>query len=128
MCTKTQVFGGSLLNFNSPRRRQNPQEMFSPMRYYSIQKYFIRNVNICNINITITRLVCVAQRCEDTVEKKQVNSGVLNYVFLEGLQQPKKSPKNPRNPFFDALLMSNFQSFAAGAAEPRTVFFPFARF
>ena len=39
----------------------------------------------------------VARRCDDTVDKKQVNSCVLNNFFLEGVEQPKISPKNPGN-------------------------------
>jgi len=63
----------------------------------------------------------VARRCDDTVaiEKKRVNSCVLKHLFLEGDQEPKKSPKNPGNALSDALLMSRFQNFAADAASAR---------
>jgi len=33
--------------------------------------------------------------------------------FFEGVEQPKKSPKNPGNAVSDALLMQRFQNFAA---------------
>jgi len=39
-----------------------------------------------------------------------------NTFFLEGGQQPKKSPIIPKNAFSGALLISRFQIFAAGAA------------
>ena len=59
----------------------------------------------------------VARRCDDTVDKKQVNSCILKHLFLEGVEQPKISPKNPGNAFSDALLMSRFQNFVADAAK-----------
>ena len=37
--------------------------------------------------------------------------------LLEGVQQPKKSPKKHGNALTDALLMSHFKNFAAGAAR-----------
>jgi len=36
---------------------------------------------------------------------------------LEGVEQPKKSPKNPGNALSDALLISRFQNFAADATK-----------
>jgi len=59
----------------------------------------------------------VARRCDDTVDKKRVNSCVLKHLFLEGVEQPKISPKKPGNALSDALLMSRFQNFAADAAK-----------
>jgi len=59
----------------------------------------------------------VARRCDDTVDKKRVNSCELKHLFLEGVEQPKISPKNPRNAHSDALLMSRFQNFTADAAK-----------
>jgi len=59
----------------------------------------------------------VARRCDDTVDKKRVNSSVLKHLFLERVEQPKILPKNPDNAFSDALLMSCFQNFAADAAK-----------
>jgi len=59
----------------------------------------------------------MARRCDDTVDKKQVNSAVLKHLILERVEQPKISPKNPGNAFSDALLMSCFQNFAADAAK-----------
>jgi len=50
----------------------------------------------------------VARRCDYTVDKKRVNSCVLKHLFLEGVEQPKTLPKNPRNALSDALLMSLF--------------------
>jgi len=38
-------------------------------------------------------------------------------ILLEGVEQPKKSPKPPGNALSDALLMSRFQNFAADAAN-----------
>jgi len=55
----------------------------------------------------------VTRRCDDTVDKKRVNSCVLKYFFLEGAEQPEKSPKIPENAFSNALLISRFQYFAA---------------
>jgi len=57
------------------------------------------------------------RRCDDTVDKKRVNSCVLKHFFLERVEQPKISPKKPGNAFSDALLMSRFQKFAADAAK-----------
>ena len=57
----------------------------------------------------------VAHRCDYTVDKKRVNSCVLQHLFLEGVEQPKISPNKPGNAFSDALLMSRFQNFAAEA-------------
>jgi len=37
----------------------------------------------------------MVRRCNDTVDKKRVNSCVLNQLFLEGVEHPKISPKNP---------------------------------
>ena len=61
----------------------------------------------------------VARRCDDTVDKKQVNSCVLKHLFLEGVEQPKISPKNPGNALSDALLMSRFENFADDTAKKR---------
>ena len=58
----------------------------------------------------------VVRRCDDTVDKKRVNSSVLKHLFLERFEQPKISPKNPGNALSDALLMSCFQNFVADAA------------
>ena len=38
---------------------------------------------------------------------------------MEGVEQPKISPKKPRNALSDALLMSRFQNFAADAAKKK---------
>jgi len=68
---------------------------------------------------------CVARRCDNIVDKKRVNSCVLKHLFLEGVEQPKISPKNPGNAFSDALLMSRFQKIDAAARKQtalRTVF------
>jgi len=50
----------------------------------------------------------VAHRCDYTVDKKRVNSCVLQHLFLEGVEQPKISPKKPGNALSNALLMSRF--------------------
>jgi len=42
---------------------------------------------------------------------------IIKHLFLERLEQPFKSPKNPGNALSDALLMSHLQNFAAGAAK-----------
>jgi len=62
----------------------------------------------------------VARRCDDTVDKKRVDSCVPKHLFLEGVEQPKISPKTPGNAFSDALLLSRFQNFAADAAKKKT--------
>jgi len=64
----------------------------------------------------------VARRCDYTVDKKRVNSCVLKHLFLEGVEQPKISPKKPRNALSDALLMSRFQNIAADAATKKNGF------
>jgi len=61
----------------------------------------------------------VARRCDDTVDKKRVNSCVLKHLFLEGVEKLKISPKKPGNALSDALLMSRFQNFAADAAKKK---------
>jgi len=67
----------------------------------------------------------VARRCDDTVDKKRVNSCVLKQLFSEGVEQPKILPKKPGNALSDALLISRFQNFAADAAKKQQ---PSARF
>jgi len=59
----------------------------------------------------------VARRCDDTVDKKRVNSCVLKHLFLEGVELSKISPKTPGNALSDALLMARFQNFAADATK-----------
>ena len=59
----------------------------------------------------------VARRCDDTVDKKRVNSTVLKHLFLERVEQPKISTKKPGNALSDALLISCFHNFAADAAQ-----------
>jgi len=61
----------------------------------------------------------VARRCDYTVDTKRVNSCVLKHLFLEGVEQPKISPKEPRNALSDALLTSRLQNFAADAAKTK---------
>jgi len=58
----------------------------------------------------------VTRRCENIVAKKRLNSCALEYLFLEGVEQPNKSPKNTGNAFSGALLMSRFQKIASYAA------------
>jgi len=59
----------------------------------------------------------MARRCDYIIDKKLVNSCVVKRLFLEGIEQPNKSPKNPVNALSDALLMSRFQNFAADATK-----------
>jgi len=47
----------------------------------------------------------VVQRCDDTVDKKRVNSCVLKHLLLETVEQPKILPKKTENALSDALLM-----------------------
>ena len=56
----------------------------------------------------------VVRRCDDTVDKKRVNSFIpkLEHLLLEEVEQPKLSPKKPGNALSDALLMSRSQNFA----------------
>jgi len=73
----------------------------------------------------------VARRCDDTVDKKRVNSCVLKHLFGEGWSWATKNiAQKPKNAFSDALLMSRFQNFAADAANKktalRTVFWNYA--
>jgi len=63
----------------------------------------------------------MARPCDNTVDGKRVNPCVLKHLFLEGLEQPKISQTKPGNAFFDALLMSCFQNFAADAAKNTTL-------
>jgi len=51
----------------------------------------------------------VTRRCDDTVDKKRVNSCVLKYIFLEGVEQQQKSQKKPRKALSDALLKCTLQ-------------------
>ena len=67
----------------------------------------------------------VARRCDNTVDKKRVNSSVPKHLILERVEQPKISPKNPGNAFSDVLLMSCFQNFAADAAKTKMRFAQF---
>jgi len=62
----------------------------------------------------------VARRCDYTVDKKRLNPCVLKHLFLEGVEQPKISPK-PGNTLSDALLMSRFRNFEADTAKYKTV-------
>jgi len=62
----------------------------------------------------------VARRCDNTVDKFRVNSCVLKHLVLEGVEQPKISPKKPGNAFSDAILMWRFQNFAADVAKKKT--------
>jgi len=64
----------------------------------------------------------VVQRCDDTVDKKRVNFCVMKHLFFQRAEQPKISPRKPRNVLSDALLMSCFQNFAADAAKKNSVF------
>jgi len=57
------------------------------------------------------------RRCDDTIDKKRVNSCVLKHLFLERVEEPKITSKNPGNSSSNALLMSCFQKFAADAAK-----------
>jgi len=62
-------------------------------------------VNSWGVNSTVTKYSdyffwkdtseCVARRCDDTVDRKRVNSCVLKHLFLEIVEQPKEWPKNP---------------------------------
>jgi len=63
----------------------------------------------------------IARRCDDTVDKKRVNSCVLKHLFWRELSNQKYRQKNPGNALSDALLMSCFQIFApdAGKKKPR---------
>jgi len=53
----------------------------------------------------------VARRCDDTVDKKRVNSCVLKHLSLERFEQPKISPKKPGNALSDALLKRVLKEF-----------------
>jgi len=53
----------------------------------------------------------VARRCDYTVDTKRVGSCVLKHLFLEGVEQPKISPKTPRNALSNAQLITRFQIF-----------------
>jgi len=69
------------------------------------------------------------RRCDYTVDKKRVNSCVLKHLFLEGVEQPKISPKNPGNALSGALLMSRFQNLPKKNHTPQSFLKPrFARF
>jgi len=72
-----------------------------------------------NINVTITRLFSlrVTRRCDNTVDKKRVNSCVLKHLFSEGVQQPKKSPKRTLKCCLRRATHVAFPNFAAAAAQ-----------
>jgi len=66
----------------------------------------------------------VATSCRQEVAtrnpwQERVNYCVLKHLFLEGVEQPKISPKRPGNALSDALLMSRFQNCAADAAKKK---------
>jgi len=69
----------------------------------------------------------VAWRRDVTVDKKRMNSCALKHLCLEGLEQPKISPKKPGNALSDALLTSRFQNFAADAAGKMIHYFELIR-
>ena len=64
-----------------------------------------------------------AQRYDYTANMKRVNSCVSKHLFMELVEQPKISPKNPGNALSDALLMSRFQKLADDAAKKNRGFF-----
>jgi len=83
--------------------------------------------NLCPAHLKSDRiffhiLLITAQRCDDTVDKKRVNSCLLKHLFLERVGRPKISSKRPGNALSDALLMSCFQNFAADDAKKITAF------
>ena len=49
--------------------------------------------------------------CEDTVDKKRVIFCVPQHLFLEGVEQPKKSPQNPQKYFFLRATHVTFSKF-----------------
>jgi len=49
-----------------------------------------------------------------------MNSCALKHFFLEGVEQPKQSPKPYADAYSDALLMSRFEIFAADVAKEKT--------
>ena len=53
----------------------------------------------------------VVRRCDDTVDKKRVNSCVLKHLFLERVEQPKISPKKPEmlSPTRHYVVLSKFR-------------------
>jgi len=57
---------------------------------------------------------------QHTVDKKRANSCVLKNLFLERVEHPKISAEKSGNTLSDALLLSCFQNFVAGAAKKRT--------
>jgi len=59
----------------------------------------------------------VARRCDDTVDKKRVNSCVLKNLFWREMSNQKYHQTKPGNALADTLLMSRFQNFAADAAK-----------
>ena len=66
----------------------------------------------------------VTRRCDNTVDKKRVNSCVLKYLF-GGSAVTKKSPKTPGNALSNVLL-SGFENLTADAAKQKKT--PSARF
>jgi len=91
------------------------------------QRVSLRGVFVWDVNSTVTKhsdyfvwkdtSEHVARRCDDTSwQETSEFLCIKTPPFLEGVQQQKKSPKNPGNAFSGALLMSSFQNFDAGAA------------
>jgi len=62
----------------------------------------------------------VSRRCEDTVDRKRVNSCILNHLSLDGDEQPKNRQKPPEMPY-PPRCKCVFQIFAADAATNKTV-------
>ena len=68
----------------------------------------------------------VTRRCDDTIDKSEWILVYYNTSLegMEGVEQPKQSPKTPGNAFSNALLNATFLKFPArGFLKPR-----FARF
>jgi len=65
--------------------------------------------------VTMTRLVSirVARRCDDTVDKKQVNCLCTKTPLLKGVQEPRNRQKNLEK--LSPTLMSRFQKTALRA-------------
>ena len=63
----------------------------------------------------------VARRCDDTVDKKRVNSCQLKHLFLEGVEQPKNRPKTWKCSL-QRPTDATFSKIAADAAQKKPRF------
>ena len=100
-----------------PREIQITQHQFNPRTVYTKQR---TSTHVTWISQLLDLSLFVWLDAVTTpVDKKQVNSCVLNHLF-GGSSATQKNATTPKNAFADALLMSSFQNFAAACHQKQT--------